>query len=566
MVAREPEKIVLVGHGMVGHRFCERLDELDEAGRYRVTILAEEIRPAYDRVHLSEFFSGKSAEDLALVDEAWFEARGIELKLGARADAIDTQARQVRTSTGETLDFDHLVLATGSAPFVPPIPGTDLPGVFVYRTIEDLEAIRSWAERSRRAAVIGGGLLGLEAAKALHDMGLETHVVEFAERLMPRQVDAAGGRTLRESIEALGVQVHLERRTECVVGDASIEALRFAGHPDLELDMVVISAGIRPRDELARETGLELGERGGICVDDGLATSGHHIYAIGECALHRGAIYGLVAPGYEMADVLARRLVGEECGFAGADLSTKLKLLGVDVASFGDAFADAAEGSAVRPVVFEDHVRGVYQKVLIDPESQHIVGGVLVGDAEPYAILADAARRKLALPERIESWLFQSVVGEGGGACELDDEGQICSCNNVTVGSVRKAIEERELTSLEAVKTCTRVGTGCGGCVPLVSRILDEELARAGREVSRNLCEHFSQSREELYWIVKLGRIESFDALIESHGQGDGCEICRPAVASILASTWNDLVVDHHAVQDTNDRLQLLGDSSGTGR
>lgn len=546
---------------MVAHRFCEKLAEYDTEGRFLVTAIGEEPRAAYDRVHLSEFFSGKSAEDLGIAEPAWYQEKSYALHLNERVASIDRDARRVTTSAGREVPYEVLVLATGSSPFVPPLPGIETQGVFVYRTIEDLERIRAWADKSRRAAVIGGGLLGLEAAKAVVDMGLEAHVVEFADRLMPRQVDAAGGAILRTSIEGLGVHVHTAARTKSILGTDAVTGLEFETAPELEVDMVIVSAGIRPRDELARNCGVTVGERGGIQVDDTLATSDPRIFAIGECALHGGMVYGLVAPGYTMADVLARRLTGGNASFAGADLSTKLKLLGVDVASFGDAFADQARPLDVRTVVFEDSVRGVYQKLVV--ENDRLLGGILVGDADPYATLARTTKDASAIPESPHELLFGAARdSETAGA--LPDDAQICSCNDVTKGAIVGAIEAEDLCTVAEVKTCTRAGTGCGGCLPAVGQVLEATLAASGREVSRHLCEHFAYTREELFWIVKLGRVETFDALLDSHGTGDGCEVCRPAVASILAATWNDLVVKHAAIQDTNDRFLANIQRGGT--
>ncbi len=559
------ERILVIGNGMVGQRFCERLVELGGIDRFEITVLGEEPRPAYDRVHLSEFFAGRSADELALVGLDWFAEHGVNLELGARAQAIDRAGRSVTTTDGRTFAYDQLVLVTGSAPFVPPIDGIDLPGVYVYRTIEDLEAIRDRGAKSQRAAVIGGGLLGLEAAKALVEMKLETAVVEFADRLMPRQVDDAGGALLRGAIEDLGVKVMLGARTQSVLGDEGVTGLRFDGDDDLPVDMVVVSAGIRPRDELARDAGLAVGERGGIVVDDHLTTSDPHIHAIGECALYEGFVYGLVAPGYEMAATLASRLFGGEDTFTGADMSTKLKLLGVDVASFGDAFADEAQGAThIEPVVFEDRLRGVYQKLLVDRHAEKLIGGILVGDSEPYAVLADATRRGRDLPDRLESWLFAGVAGDDGGGMLDDDGAQVCSCNDVTVGAVRESVSAGGCQTVGEIKTCTKAGTGCGGCLPQLTKILADELEKSGLEVSQSICEHFDYTRQELYWIVKLGRIETFDALLASHGQGDGCEVCRPAVASILATTWNDLVLNHASIQDTNDRFLANIQRGGT--
>ena len=368
------ETVVVVGHGMVGHRFCEQLVERGGLERFEVVVLAEEPRPAYDRVGLSRFFSGETAEDLALTTADWYAEQDIELALGEAVTTIDPATKRLETKAGRTLDYDHLVLATGSVPFVPPIPGNDLPGVFVYRTIEDLEAIAAWADRpeTTRATVIGGGLLGLEAAKAATDLGLETSVLEFADRLMPRQVDASGGALLERAIESLGVHVYTSSGAQSIVGDGSVGGLELPGDRLVQSDMVIISAGIKARDDLARAAGLEVGERGGVLVDDSLTTSVEGIYAIGECAVHSGTVYGLVAPGYEMAEVLARRLLGEvEVDFKGADLSTKLKLLGVDVASFGDAFADEG-GVAARKVVIEDAVAGVYQKLVISADGERL--------------------------------------------------------------------------------------------------------------------------------------------------------------------------------------------------
>jgi nitrite reductase (NADH) large subunit len=550
-------RVVIVGNGMVGHRLCERLAA---DGAFTLTCVGEERRPAYDRVHLSELFAGRSATELGLADANWYAEHGIALRLAERVDGIDAARHRVRTARGRLIRYDLLVLATGSAPFVPAIPGVEKCGVFAYRTIEDVDAIRAWAARARRAVVIGGGLLGLEAAKAARDLGLDTQVVEFAPRLMPRQVDAGGGEVLRRAIEALGVRSHLGAATEAIVGNGSVTGVQLAGGIVLGADLVIISAGIRPRDELARRAGLAVGDRGGIAVDSGLRTSDPHIYAIGECALAGGMIYGLAGPGFAMADTLAARLHGDACEFTGADLSTKLKLLGIEVASFGDPFADAGDGATARPVVFEDRVRGVYQKLVISADGARLLGGILVGDASPYGSLVQTVRERRAVPERPHELLF------GGGAAPEHAAGDplICSCNGISAAAIRAAIGGQGLTSVGGVKACTKAGTGCGGCVPTIARILEEELMRAGRPVDRHLCEHFAYTRQELFEIVKLGRIGSFDQLIASHGHGSGCEICRPAVASILASTWNDFVLNHATIQDTNDRFLANIQRGGT--
>ena len=564
MPERNAGTLVVVGNGMVAHRLCERLVERDRAARWNVVVFAEEPWPAYDRVHLSALFAGRTADDLLLADAVWYAERNITLHLGDRVIEIDRAARTVTSARGRSVGYDALVLATGSAPFVPPLAGVELAGVFVYRTIQDLDAIRAWSARAGSAAVVGGGLLGLEAAKAVRDLGLVTHVIEAAPRLMPRQIDARGGEVLRRAIAQLGVHVHVGTQPEALLGARAVEGVALAGAEPLAVDMVVISAGIRPRDELARDAGLAVGPRGGIVVDPELRTSDPRIHAIGECALVGGMVYGLVAPGYAMADALAERLTGGAGVFTGADLSTKLKLLGVDVASFGDAFADETAGAHAQRLVVEDRVRGVYQKLVLSADGTRLLGGMLVGDAAAYPTLLDACRRGLPVPERALDLLVGPSGAAAGGAGLDDDAAQVCSCNNVSRGVICRAVREDGVTSVAEVKACTRAGTGCGGCVPLVAALIQSELAKAGRAEKPILCEHFAYTRQELFEIVKLGRIARFDDLLASHGRGGGCEVCRPAVASILASTWNDFVLKHATIQDTNDRFLANIQRGGT--
>lgn len=551
-----PEAIAVIGNGMVGHRFCEKLVELDPERRHRIVTFCEEPRPAYDRVGLTRFFDERDPAHLMLTSPEWYDEKGIELHVGDRATAIDREAGVVRSARGREIPYDRVVLATGSAPFVPPIPGVDKQGVFVYRTIEDLEAIIAYAQGVESAAVIGGGLLGLEAAKAAHDLGLETHVVEFMPRLMPRQVDDAGSRLLVREIESLGVRVRVGAATKAILGNGKVEGMAFDGGGDLEVGMVIVSAGIRPRDELARGCGLAVAERGGVVVDDYLETSDPDIHAIGEVAHHRGMVYGLVAPGYEMAEVLAARLAGDESRvFAGADLSTRLKLMGVDVASFGDYEAGA---DAARPLTYEDPFGGVYKKLLFSPDGTRLVGGILVGDASDYGSLMMLAKNGTELPAEPGAL----VLGAGGGgvavsATGMPDETQVCQCNGVSKGDICAAVRAGGCGTVGDVKAQTRAGAGCGGCLPLVTDLLKQELEAAGRTVSNDLCEHFPYTRQELLDIVKVKEIRTFADLIAGHGRGHGCEVCKPAVSSMLASLWNENILDdaHQTLQDTNDRF-----------
>jgi len=551
------ETIVVIGNGMVGHRFVENLVKFDTARQYKIVTFCEEPRAAYDRVGLTSFFAHRDAERLMLARLDWYRDRGVEIHLGDRARGIDRSRRMVRSDAGVEIIYDKVVLATGSYPFVPPIDGIQHRGVFVYRTIEDLERIIEFGKKSKRCAVIGGGLLGLEAAKAAYDLGLETHVIEFASRLMPRQVDDEGSRMLVKRIEQLGVHIHLNKGTKEILGDGQVERMVFGDGEELDIDMIIVSCGIRPRDELARECGLEVGERGGVLVDHYLQTSDPNIFAVGEVAQHDGMVYGLVAPGYEMAEILAMNLTGSDAQFTGADLSTKLKLLGVDVASFGqyDLPADRAT-----PLVYQDPLAGVYKKLSFDPTGRRLLGGILVGDAADYATLSVLAKRGDELPCQAGDLLGGSSGGAAaalGGLAAMGDDTQICSCNNVTKGDIRAAIDDGELSSVAEVKACTKAGSGCGGCLPLVTDIFKTHLKEAGVELTNHLCEHFAFSRQELFTIVKVKRIRTFDALLTEHGTGSGCEVCKPTVASILASLWNDTVVnpEHQTLQDTNDRF-----------
>jgi len=546
--------IIVIGHGMVGQKFLETL-AAGAPGACAVTVLCEEPRPAYDRVHLSEFFAGKTAGDLSLVPDGFFERSGFALKLDTRAIAVDRAAKTVTTASGEMLAYDKLVFATGSYPFVPPLPGKDRPDCFVYRTIEDLEAMRECGNRARSGIVIGGGLLGLECAKALRDMALTTHVVEFSPRLMAVQVDDSGARILRRKIEELGVTVHTQKNTLAIVdGDGARHRMQFADGSHLDADMIVFSAGIRPRDELARDCGLTIGARGGIAIDNRCRTSDADIYAIGECALWNGQIFGLVAPGYDMARTAAACLLGGEAEFTGADMSTKLKLMGVDVASIGDPHG-AAEGS--RSYQFTDERKQVYKKIVVSDCGKYLLGGVLVGDAAEYGALLQMMLNRIELPASPEFLILPQSDGAarpGIGVDALPAAAQICSCNNVSKGALCEAVGAGA-TSIGALKSCTGAGTSCGGCVPLVTQIMKSEMKKRGMAVNNHVCEHFAYSRQELYHLIRIGEIRSFGVLLARHGKGLGCDICKPLAASILASCWNDFVLkpQHASLQDTND-------------
>jgi nitrite reductase (NADH) large subunit len=615
------EHLVVVGNGMVGQRLVEALRDRDRpaarnsdtAGgtrRWRVTVLAEETRPAYDRVNLSAYFDGTAPADLSVVPEDWYGTEGYELHLGEAVTAIDRTGRVVTTSRGRRIGYDALVLATGSAPFVPPVPGGDLPGCFAYRTIDDLDAIRSAAAAAAAAAartttavtttavtttavtttavtttavtttagtsregtskeahrpaglVVGGGLLGLEAARALRLLGLRPIVVELAPRLMPLQVDEGGGALLRRLVQDLDVQVRVGTSvTQIIERNGGGLLVSLADGTGLEVDLVVFAAGVRPRDQLARDAGLAIGPRGGVLVDEACQTSDPHIYAAGECACAGGRVYGLVAPGYAMAEVVADRLTGGGATFTGADTSTKLKLLGVDVASFGDALA-ATEGAL--EVTMNDPVRASYAKLVVSGDAKTLLGGVLVGDASRYGLLRPLVGRPL--PGDPVTMIAPEGTGAGStglGAGALPGDAQVCTCHGVTKDAICGAIARCGLSDVAGVKSETKAGTGCGSCLPTLKTLL----ADSGVTASSALCEHFAVTRGELFEIVRAEAIGTFTELIERHGSGRGCDICKPAVASILASLGRGRHIldgEQAALQDTNDHFLANIQRNGT--
>ncbi|WP_100414330.1 nitrite reductase large subunit NirB [Mumia flava] len=569
---RDRRRLAVIGAGMVAHRLVEALVERGATDAWTIDVFGEESRPPYDRVALTSFFSDRDPDELLLGEPSLWQTPGVRLHRGVKAHEIDREARTVR-ARGRDYRYDALVLATGSYAVVPPVEGSETPGCFVYRTVDDVAELRQWVNdaadrlgRPVRGAVVGGGLLGLEAAGALQALGASSTVIEFAPWLMPMQVDEAGGRTLRRIIEGLGVQVRTATATSRVRAgrDGRVSRMDFAdGGGHLDVDVVVFATGVRPRDELARAAGLSVGERGGVTCDEACRTDDEAIYAIGEVAHVAGRTWGLVGPGYTMAEVVADRLLGGDAAFTGADMSTKLKLLGVDVASFGDAFA-ATDGSL--EVVYADPVGGVYKKLVMSDDASTLLGGMLVGDAQAYASLRPLVGSELGADPT--AWLVpDGVTPVSGGA--LPDDANVCSCNNVSAGEIRGAVRGdgcEACHDIGAVKGCTKAGTSCGSCLPLVKRLLDDELTAAGIETSNALCEHFAMSRAQLFDIVRVTGIRTFSELVDQHGTGRGCDICRPVVASILASLGAGHVLDGEAasLQDTNDHVMANMQKDGT--
>ena len=559
-------RLAVIGGGMVAHRLVEALLDRDHAGTWRVELFTEEAHAPYDRVGLTSYFAGRGAADLVLDEDLWRDER-VTLHLGHRVDGVDPRSRSVSCG-GTTSAYDAVVLATGSSAFLPPVPGVDLPGVFPYRTLEDVQALEAWVEdhprRGLRGVVVGGGLLGLEAAGALTGLGVGTTVVEFADRLMPQQVDAGGGEALRRVIEGLGVEVRTSSAAARLSAgnDGAVSRMELADGTVLDVDVVVVAAGIRPRDELARAAGLAVGERGGVVVDDRCRVAAEgvaEVFAVGEVACVAGRTWGLVGPGNTMAEVVVDQLLGGSAEFGGADMSTKLKLLGVDVASFGDAFATTP---GALEVVYADPVAGVYKKLVVSDDASTLLGGVLVGDASAYTSLRPMLGASLGGDPNV--WLLPDTVAPP--STELPDAATVCSCNNVSAGRIRDAVVDGGCCDLAAVKACTRAGTSCGSCLPLVKTLTTAELEKQGVTVSNALCEHFELSRAQLFDVVRVTGLRTFSEILELHGSGRGCDICRPVVASILASLGEGHVLDadQARLQDTNDHVMANLQKDGT--
>tara|TARA_R110001583_G_scaffold51983_3_gene161715 strand:+ start:7446 stop:9182 length:1737 start_codon:yes stop_codon:yes gene_type:complete len=483
------KKVIVVGNGMVGHYFIDQLSKAN-TNKFDITTFSEEYRLAYNRVMLTSYFTGSSADDLALATPQAYDEQDVEYYINEEVIAIDRELKNLTTASGKVLFYDKLVLATGSFPFVPPVPGKEQDHIHVYRTLNDLDAIESSAKSSQVGVVVGGGLLGLEAANAIKQLGLETHIVEFAPRLMAVQLDQDGGDLLCKKITALDVTVHTEKNTtEIVSGENCRYRMNFADGSFLETDVIVFSAGIRPQDKLARQSGLVIGERGGIVIDDHCLTSDESIYAIGECALWNNKIFGLVAPGYTMAKAAVSHLTnggekGQLTRFMGADMSTKLKLLGVDVGSIGDAHGNTPDSQSYS---FIDSVLGTYKKIVVSSDGKTLLGAVFVGDTSDYSQWLPLVLNNIALTEPPEHLLLPKIEGEASSNVEtLPANAQICACYDVSKLALSEAIE-KGARDIAAIQSCTSAGTGCGGCIPLVTQVLNSELEKLVISADNNI-------------------------------------------------------------------------------
>lgn len=553
-------RLVVVGGGMTAHRFAARMQSQDLDGDWTLTVIGEEDEKPYDHVHLSDWFGHRRAAMLHLDTGVWEDPR-ITLVTGDAAMAIDRAARTVTCASGTVHEYDRLVLATGSWPWAPRADGGDLPGTFSYRTVHDVERLAAWVAarqaalgREVRGVVVGGGVLGLEAAAALQGLGAHASVVEFADRLMAVQLDDGGGEMLRLLIQDKGIAVRTGVGASAFRPgpDGALGTAVLTDGSELPADVVIFSTGIRPRDRLGREAGLAVGERGGIVVGESCQTSDPDIWAIGECASFEGVCPGLIAPGNDMADVVADRFLGGMRTHHRAEDGTKLKGVGVDAAAFGDV--NATTPGALE-VSFVDPVHRQYRKLVLSDDATTLLGGVFVGDIALYSQLRPLAGRALgADPSAV-------IAPEGGGdalaGAELPDDATVCSCTNVTAGTLRRAVHEDGCHTVGALKECTAAGTVCGSCVPAMTTLLNQELAKAGIEVSRALCEHFDHTRAELFALVEEGGQDTFTEVVAAHGTGGGREAHAGDVGAVVRLGDRDR--DHRlAARDAGQKTLLL--------
>ncbi|MCI1747146.1 MAG: nitrite reductase large subunit NirB [Acidipropionibacterium sp.] len=562
-VVEDSIKVLVVGGGMVAHRFTERLREQDPERHFDITVVGEEpIRP-YDRVHLTNILRDCRPEELELGRPLLWSDPGVHLRTGDQVTALDLEHHTVECESGEVLPWDRLVLATGADGLRPPIQGIDLPGVFVYRSLADVQGIGRRAEKLLEespgtkppAVVMGGGLLGVEAAGALVELGLDVTVVQ-SRHILSDQLDAGGGALVARLVEEAGIHIRTGARADRIIAgeDGEVTAVSCGGAV-LDARLVVVSTGIRPRAELAAAQGITTGPRGGVLIDDMCRTSAPDVYAIGDVATLDGTLPGLIAPGNQQADALVDVLLGrEDVRLGELDDSAKLKFPSIEAASFGDAFATTPDAVTV---LYTDPIARTYRRLVLTDDGRTLLGGMLVGDGAEgsYSMLRPLLGRELGADPAA------FLMPEGAGAApsvDLPPDALVCSCNSVTAGEIASAVREGGCTTVPEISDLTKACTTCGSCEPLVRRILDRELTAMGQTVSHAMCEHFSMSRRELFDAVRVSGADTFSEILQRHGNGgDGCDICKPAIAAILAhlTSAHALDPDRAPLQDTNDRV-----------
>jgi nitrite reductase (NADH) large subunit len=552
------KQLVVVGNGMAGVACVEQILKLRH--EFEITIFGDETHVNYNRILLSMVLAGeKTADDIVLNDRNWYQNNAIQARLGIRVTGVDRDQRVVIDEDGDETPYDNLILATGSSAFIPPIPGIHKGNVHVFRTLDDTRALLTKARKGLKAVVIGGGLLGLEAARGLQLRGCEVTVVHLMETLMERQLDATGGAYLQRKIESLGIRVMLPRQTAALYGNGHVEALRFASGEEVDAELVVIAAGIKPNVELGRKAGLEV--RRGIVVDDHMRTSDPEIFAVGECTEHRGQTFGLVAPLYEQGRVLASAITGDHGAiFTGATPAAKLKIMGVDIFSAGSTDDKEPGVEAIR---YEDPSAGVYKKLLL--KENRLQGVILVGDTEDERRYMDWMRNGTDLaPLRRQLLAPPPVADPGLEVAEMADSETVCGCNGVRKGDIIRAIHEHGITTLSSLKECTRASTSCGSCTNLCQQLLRAVAPDFREETKTTLCSCLPFSFEQLRDIVRGQQLKSVQEVLNVYGNRKGCEVCKPALSYMLDMLWCGGHDEDRSARFINDRVHANIQKDGT--
>ena len=552
------EQLVVVGNGMAGVSCVEQI--LKQPHNFDITIFGDETHVNYNRILLSLVLAGeKSAEDIIINDIDWYQTNDIRARLGVKIASIDRDKKVVIDENGGVTEYDKLILATGSSAFIPPIPGVDKKNVHVFRTLDDTRALLEKAQPGLKVAVIGGGLLGLEAARGLQVRGCEVTVVHLMETLMERQLDATGGDYLKRKIESLGIRVLLPQQTAALFGNGRVDGLRFASGEELEADLVVIAAGIRPNAELGRKAGLDV--RRGIVVNDYMETSDPHIYSVGECTEHRGQTFGLVAPLFEQGRVLASTITGKrEAVFTGASPAAKLKIMGVDIFSAG-SIDESAPG--VETVRYEDPSLGVYKKLLL--KDNQLLGVILVGDIEDEHTYMDWMRSGTDLTPHRRQILFPPREADPGlEVAAMPDSDIICGCNGVSKGDIVQAIHAHDITTLAGLKERTRASTSCGTCTGLCEKLLRAVTPDFQEETRTTLCSCVPFSYEQLRDMIRGQKLKSVEEVLNIYGNRKGCEVCKPALSYLLDMVWCGGHEEDRSARFINDRVHANIQKDGT--
>lgn len=558
------KKLVLVGNGMAGVRTVEHVLKLAPEA-YEITIFGAEPYPNYNRIMLSSVLAGGSSmEEIIINDLDWYAGNGITLHTGHQVSRIDPEARIVYSDQGIAAEYDELILATGSNPFMLPIPGAEKEGVIAFRDIKDCERMQEAAQKYKKALVIGGGLLGLEAARGLLHLGMEVSVVHLHPYIMERQLDETAANMLRKELEAQGMKFLLSKQSEAILGKKRVRGLRFSDGDTAEADLIVMAVGIKPNVELAKDAGISVNR--GIVVNDYMETSIPGIYAVGECAEHRGIAYGLVAPLYEQGAVLAKRLAGAATeGYGGSVTSTKLKVSGVDVFSGGQF----TEQPGTRALRYQDEIDGVYKKLVIQDDK--LIGAVLFGDTADGAMLFSLIKKGETVAGREKELLlgFSAQAGtapKGSRVKEMADDEIICGCNGVSKAAIADAIQTGGCTSVGQIKACTKASASCGGCKPLVEELLELYAGDNRVTVKEGICGCTTLSRDEIVAEIKRMELKTIKEVMHvlDWSNAEGCSKCRPSLNYYLGMLWPEEYADEKESRFTNERYHANIQKDGT--